>query len=103
MRRSEDSIVTTRPDGFALILLLITVAIGLIIYVMMMRAIWPDLGEPRADVPKVWDEEWRLEPNSPERIKAQKQAAKYMKLKPVIATGVKLEGLYCWAVTRGEK
>jgi hypothetical protein len=68
-------------------------AIGLVIYAMMASAIFPDFWHaPRAEKAKVWDEEWRLEPNSPERMKEAKKTAKYLALKPQITEEVTIEG-----------
>jgi len=78
--------------GFALLMLVIALAIGLIIYMMMLRAVMPGVGEGGREQVRVWDEEWRLDPESPERKKAAKKTAKYLSLKPPITEELKLQG-----------
>jgi hypothetical protein len=79
--------------GFMMIMVLVTIAIGIVIYAMMMGAVLPEFWHaPRAEQAKVWDEEWRLEPNSPERMKAAKKMAKYVAAKPQITKEVTIGG-----------
>jgi hypothetical protein len=74
-------------------MLLITLAIGLVIYAMLIGTIWPQAGKDRiAERPKVWEEEWRLNPNSPERQQAAKKMSKYLEFKPPIDETIHLEG-----------
>jgi hypothetical protein len=87
----------SKRGGFVLIMIVVAVAIGLIIYMMMLRAVMPDMGGDGNREAKVWEEEWRLDPCSPERIKAAKKAKKYLALKPAITEKLSLEG----AVTLG--
>jgi hypothetical protein len=79
--------------GFVgLLILLISVAIGMVIYFMMIKAVMPDIGSDRQDKAKVWDQEWRLDPASPERQKEAKKTAKWLDIKPQIAEETTLQG-----------
>jgi hypothetical protein len=83
----------TRAGFVGLIILMIALAIGVVIYFIMIRAVMPDinLGNGQEKV-KVWDEEWRLDPASPERQKAAKKTAKWLDMKPQIAEQLTLVG-----------
>ncbi len=80
-----------RQGGFMLIMLIIALAIGLIVYLMMIRTVMPDIGNERNRPARVWEEDWRLDPCSPERIAAAKKAGKYLAAKPAILEKLSLD------------
>jgi hypothetical protein len=81
-----------RAGYIGLLMLVIAMAIGAVIYFIMIKAVLPDVGDERTQRVKVWDEEWRLDPCSPERLKEAKKSAKWLKVKPAIAEARTLEG-----------
>ena len=91
MNVAQRRLAETR-GGFALIMLIVVIAIGLIIYLMMIQTVMPGLGNRHRGEPKVWDEEWRLDPCSPEWIAAAKKARRYLPMKPAILEETTLTG-----------
>jgi hypothetical protein len=92
MQLLADSTHTTRRGFVGLLMLLITVAIGLVIYLMMFKAVLPDVDLDKQEKVRVWDEEWRMDPASPERQKAAKKTAKWLEVKPPITEELTIIG-----------
>jgi hypothetical protein len=91
-RTSGNEYATCRGGYIGLLMLVICLAIGMVIYFMMIKTVMPDVGTEHQEKAKVWDEEWRLDPLSPERQKAAKATAKWLDLKPPVTEEVTVQG-----------
>jgi hypothetical protein len=92
MRTHTTSTCAGRPGFVGLIVLMVAMAIGAVIYFIMIRAVLPDVDLDRQEKVRVWDEAWRLDPASPERLKAAKKTDKWLDLKPLISETLTIVG-----------